>query len=61
MQANRNESIIRGNPYYIIGLYIMKYTDKQVYAFRLFCLKHDIRFNTISEYRSALSQYYIGE
>jgi|APGre2960657373_1045057.scaffolds.fasta_scaffold04191_3 hypothetical protein len=39
----------------------MKYTDKQIYDFRLFCLKHDICFNTIAEYRSALSQYYIGE
>ena len=39
----------------------MTYTTKQINTFRLFCIKHDIRFNTISEYRSALSQYYIGE
>lgn len=39
----------------------MTYTNKQINTFRLFCLKHDIRFNNITEYRSALSQYYIGE
>lgn len=39
----------------------MKYTDKQIREFKMFCDKHDIRFNTLSEYRSALSQYYIGE
>jgi hypothetical protein len=39
----------------------MKYTDKQIYAFKLFCLKHDIRFNNMAEYRSALSQYFSGE
>lgn len=39
----------------------MRYTDKQIYDFKLFCLKHDIRFNNMAEYRSALSQYYIGE
>jgi len=55
------DNIIRGNPYYIIGLYIMKYTDKQITQFKMFCDKHDIRFNNIAEYRSALSQYYIGE
>ena len=61
MQANRNESIIRGNPYYTIGLYTMKYTEKQIIQFKSFCIKHDIRFNNMAEYRSALSQYYVGE
>jgi hypothetical protein len=61
MQANWNESIIRGNPYYIIGLYIMKYTEKQIIQFKSFCIRHDISFNTIAEYHSALSQYYTGE
>jgi hypothetical protein len=37
------------------------YTTAQVYRFKLFCIKHDIRFNNMAEYRSALSQYYIGE
>jgi hypothetical protein len=55
------DNIIRGNPYYIIGLYIMKYTDKQIAEFKSFCIKHDIRFNNIAEYRSAIAQYYIGE
>lgn len=61
MQANWNESIIRGNPYYILGLYIMKYTEKQITEFKSFCDNHGIKFNNIAEYRSALSQYYIGE
>jgi len=55
------DNIIRGNPYYIIGLYIMKYTEKQIIQFKSFCIKHDIRFNNMTEYRSALSQYFSGE
>lgn len=37
------------------------YTTAQVYRFKLFCIRHDIRFNNMAEYRSALSQYYTGE
>ena len=39
----------------------MKYTTKQINAFRLFCLKHDIKFNNMAEYNSAIAQYYTGE
>lgn len=39
----------------------MKYTDNQIAEFKSFCIKHDIRFNNMTEYRSALSQYYNGE
>lgn len=39
----------------------MTYTTKQITEFKSFCIRHDIRFNTISEYRSALLQYYLGE
>jgi hypothetical protein len=39
----------------------MTYTNKQITEFKSFCIRHDIRFNNITEYRSALSQYYIGE
>lgn len=39
----------------------MKYSENQILEFRLFCLKHDITFNNMAEYNSALSQYYIGE
>lgn len=38
-----------------------KYNDAQVIEFKSFCDKHNIRFNTISEYRSAIQQYYKGE
>jgi len=38
-----------------------KYNEDQLIEFKTFCDKHDIKFNTISEYRAALSQYYIGE
>lgn len=48
--------------YFVLGdgLYT-KYTDNQIVEFKSFCDKHGFRFNTISEYRSALSQYYTGE
>jgi hypothetical protein len=39
----------------------MKYTDKQILEFKMFCNKHDIKFNNMTEYRSAIAQYYIGE
>jgi hypothetical protein len=38
-----------------------KYNNDQVIEFKAFCDKHDIGFNTISEYRSAIAQYYNGE
>jgi|APGre2960657444_1045066.scaffolds.fasta_scaffold197629_2 hypothetical protein len=37
------------------------YSTAQVYEFKLFCIRHDIRFNNMVEYSSALSQYYTGE
>ena len=39
----------------------MKYTEKQIIQFKSFCDKHNIKFNNIAEYRSAIAQYYIGE
>jgi len=35
------------------------YTKKQIAEFALFCIRHDITFNNITEYRAALAQYYI--
>jgi len=39
----------------------MKYTDNQITEFVLFCNNHEIRFNNMTEYNSALKQYYTDD
>jgi hypothetical protein len=45
----------------IIGDNKMKYTDNQITEFVLFCNNHGIRFNNMTEYNSALKQYYTDD
>ena len=39
--------------------YMNKYTTKQKALFAAFCARHEITFNTMGEYYSALDQYFI--
>ena len=39
--------------------YMNKYTPKQKALFATFCLRHEITFNTMGEYYSALDTYFI--
>jgi len=36
-----------------------KYTPQQIAEFREFCLRHDIVFAIIAEYKSALDQFFL--
>jgi hypothetical protein len=39
--------------------YMNKYTTKQKALFAAFCARHEITFNTMGEYYSALDTYFI--
>jgi hypothetical protein len=36
-----------------------KYTEKQIAEFKEFCLRHDLVFAIIAEYKAALDQYFL--
>jgi len=35
-----------------------QYTTKQFAEFRKFCLRHDLKFATMSEFQGAIAQYF---
>jgi len=35
-----------------------QYTTKQFAEFRKFCLRHELKFATMTEYKSAIAQYF---
>jgi len=37
----------------------MTYTINQILEFKMFCARHDIRFNNIREYNAGIHQYYL--